>query len=122
MQQEATGDVLSENQQQQPEQEEVIHTMSFVFPTSHSVTDDIRACYFCFVQASCCYHHITELEAHGVNRNDVQRLSEAGFCTVEAVSAALLPRYSRLHAVHVCFQNAHVAYNYHNQLLSRFRH
>lgn len=32
------------------------------------------------------FHHITELEAHGINRNDVQRLSEAGYCTVESVS------------------------------------
>ncbi len=31
------------------------------------------------------FHHITELEAHGINRNDVQRLSEAGYCTVESV-------------------------------------
>jgi hypothetical protein len=63
--------------------------MTSVFPTAHRVTDHTFACLISLVQASCCYHHITELEAHGVNRNDVQRLSEAGFCTVEAVSIAL---------------------------------
>lgn len=37
-------------------------------------------------QVAAAFHHITELEAHGINRNDVQRLSEAGYCTVESVS------------------------------------
>eukprot|EP00752_Nemacystus_decipiens_P009397 g8400.t1 len=32
------------------------------------------------------FHHITELEAHGINHNDVQRLSEAGYCTVESIA------------------------------------
>ena len=36
-------------------------------------------------QVVAAFHHITELEAHGINRNDVQRLSEAGYCTVESV-------------------------------------
>ena len=29
-------------------------------------------------QVVAAFHHITELEAHGINRNDVQRLSDAG--------------------------------------------
>ena len=37
-------------------------------------------------QASVPFHHISELEMHSVNRQDISRLSEAGFCTVEAVS------------------------------------
>jgi hypothetical protein len=38
------------------------------------------------------YHHISELEQHGIAKNDLARLSEAGFCTVEAVRAPpLLP-------------------------------
>jgi hypothetical protein len=34
------------------------------------------------------FHHITELEAHGVARNDINKLMEAGYCTVESVSSA----------------------------------
>ena len=32
------------------------------------------------------FRHITELENHGVNRADLNKLMEAGFCTVESVS------------------------------------
>lgn len=39
----------------------------------------------CLWKVVAAFHHITELEAHGINRNDVQRLSEAGYCTVESV-------------------------------------
>lgn len=32
------------------------------------------------------FRHITELENHGVNRADINKLMESGFCTVQAVS------------------------------------
>lgn len=40
-------------------------------------------------QVVAAFHHITELEAHGVNRTDVQRLLDAGYCTVESVRPML---------------------------------
>lgn len=36
-------------------------------------------------QAGVPFHHISELEMHGVNRQDITRLTDAGFCTVESV-------------------------------------
>ena len=41
-------------------------------------------------QVVAAFHHITELEAHGINRNDVQRLSDAGYCTVESVRVCVV--------------------------------
>ena len=31
------------------------------------------------------FRHITEMENHGVNRTDLNKLMEAGYCTVESV-------------------------------------
>ena len=36
-----------------------------------------------------CYHRIEELEIHGVNRNDITKLKNAGFNTIESVSCVL---------------------------------
>mmetsp|Transcript_14548 Transcript_14548/g.19969 ORF Transcript_14548/g.19969 Transcript_14548/m.19969 type:complete len:345 (+) Transcript_14548:22-1056(+) len=37
-----------------------------------------------------CYHRIEELEAHGVNRNDIAKLKSSGFNTIESVAHATL--------------------------------
>lgn len=55
-----------------------------------------------FYQVVAAFHHITELEAHGINRNDVQRLSEAGYCTVESVSYFMIEVASGMRSVHAC--------------------
>ena len=36
------------------------------------------------------FRHITELADHGINQSDINKLIEAGFCTVESVSTLLL--------------------------------
>ncbi len=36
------------------------------------------------------FRHITEMENHGVNRTDVNKLMEGGYCTVESVSRRAL--------------------------------
>lgn len=40
----------------------------------------------CVHQGVPSFRHITELESQGVNRTDINKLMEAGFCTVQAVS------------------------------------
>ena len=35
------------------------------------------------------FRHITEMENHGVNRTDINKLMEAGYCTVESVRGGL---------------------------------
>lgn len=45
------------------------------------------------------FHHISELEMHGVNRQDVTRLSDAGFCTVEAVAHATIRKLTEIKGV-----------------------
>lgn len=47
-------------------------------------------------EAASVFHHISTLEQHGVARNDIQRLSEAGFCTVEAVAHATVKKLSEV--------------------------
>ncbi len=39
-------------------------------------------------QAPPAFHHISVLENHGVNRNDITKLTDAGYCTVEAIAHA----------------------------------
>jgi len=36
------------------------------------------------------FRHISELEHHGINRTDLNKLMEAGYCTVEAITHATL--------------------------------
>lgn len=31
------------------------------------------------------FHHISELEAHGIQHQDCQKLGDGGYCTVESV-------------------------------------
>ncbi|CAM9161680.1 unnamed protein product [Chrysoparadoxa australica] len=50
-------------------------------------------------EPSSSFHHITELEAHGINRNDISRLSDAGFCTVEAIAAATKRRLTEIKGI-----------------------
>jgi hypothetical protein len=38
------------------------------------------------------FRHITEMENHGVNRTDINKLMEAGYCTVESVRACVRAR------------------------------
>ncbi|CAM9462615.1 unnamed protein product [Phaeothamnion confervicola] len=45
------------------------------------------------------FHHISDLESHGVARTDVQRLSEAGFCTVEAVAHATVRKLTEVKGI-----------------------
>eukprot|EP01084_Bolivina_argentea_P276772 472339_1 len=40
------------------------------------------------VEAPPAFHHISVLENHGVNRNDIAKLTDAGYCTVEAIAHA----------------------------------
>ena len=39
---------------------------------------------------SAAYHHIAELQAHGIAANDTTKLAEAGYCTVESIAHATI--------------------------------
>mmetsp|Transcript_17233 Transcript_17233/g.50188 ORF Transcript_17233/g.50188 Transcript_17233/m.50188 type:complete len:345 (-) Transcript_17233:735-1769(-) len=45
------------------------------------------------------YHHITELESHGIAHADCQKLGDAGFCTVESVANSTMRRLLEIKGV-----------------------
>lgn len=50
-------------------------------------------------EAICAFHHITELEAHGIAHQDCQKLADAGFCTVESVSNATMRKLQEVKGI-----------------------
>ena len=62
------------------------------------------------------YHHVSELEAHGISHQDSQKLVDAGFCTVESVVNATMRKVSahKMRTSHKWF-NQHVKHA-HGQL------
>lgn len=45
------------------------------------------------VQVVVNFRHITEMENHGVNRTDINKFMEAGYCTVESVRESGRPYF-----------------------------
>ena len=41
-------------------------------------------------EAYSAYCHVSELEQHGINRKDTEKLAQAGFCTVQSIAYATL--------------------------------
>jgi predicted RecB family nuclease len=50
-------------------------------------------------EAVCAFHHITELEAHGIAHQDCQKLADAGFCTVESVANATMRKLQEVKGI-----------------------
>ncbi|KAG5185783.1 DNA repair and recombination protein Rad51A [Tribonema minus] len=50
-------------------------------------------------EVSACFHHITTLESHGVNKTDIARLADSGLCTVEAVAHATMRRLTEVKGI-----------------------
>jgi len=45
------------------------------------------------------FHHISELEAHGIQHQDCQKLGDAGFCSVESVANATLRKLQEVKGI-----------------------
>ncbi|GAB5032511.1 dna repair protein rad51 [Nannochloropsis oceanica] len=45
------------------------------------------------------FRHISELEHHGINRTDLNKLMEAGYCTVEAVTHATIRKLTDIKGI-----------------------
>lgn len=45
------------------------------------------------------FHHVAELEAHGISHQDCQKLADAGFCTVESIANATVRKLSEVKGI-----------------------
>lgn len=64
----------------------------------HSISHHLLPALHC-LQVVVNFRHITELENHGVNRSDLTKLMEAGFCTVESITHATLRKLTDIKGI-----------------------
>lgn len=50
-------------------------------------------------EAAASFSHVAELEKHGISRQDVQKLAQAGLCTVQAVARATMKKLQEVKGI-----------------------